>query len=339
MTDAHPLIGVAIPGPTNAEALRAYESIAGRAGIVELRLDLFTESPDTARLIRERPCPVVVTCRAREEGGRWFGTEAERLEQLRNAAALGAEYVDVERFAYSALGPVAPTRVIVSQHDFVSMPADLPERWSDIKDTGADVVKLAGMAQTTDDLLPVLDLLAAADHPTIAMAMGEAGLASRVLALRYSRCVLTYASISETSGTAPGQITLDAMLDSYHAATINEATAVYGLISPLLDADLVARFNFLLHHYGAGAVCVPLTGPCSAGLLRRLERHGFKGFHVQALERQPLRAELDSIDATLSELEGVSSITLTNGRLHGSRARGIEDQVQRWVESPAAEPK
>ena len=154
---------------------------------------------------------VVVTCRAAIEGGAFAGSEDERLNLLRQSAALGAEYVDVERFAYPQLGPVAPTRVIVSQHDFEHMPGDFRDRWMAIRSLGADVPKVAGMANTPEDLLPVLDVLKAADRPTIAMAMGPVGLASRVLALRYPHSLLTYASLDDDGGTAPGQIPLSVM--------------------------------------------------------------------------------------------------------------------------------
>ena len=155
-----PQIAVAIGGPSTDRALRAYDSIAGRASIAELRVDLFSEPADLKRLIVSRPCPVVVTCRAHVEGGRFQGSEEERLDLLRQAAALGAEFIDVERFAFPALGPVAPARAIVSQHDFLAMPDDLTERWSAIRAMGADVVKLAGMAADVADLIRVLDVLA-----------------------------------------------------------------------------------------------------------------------------------------------------------------------------------
>lgn len=71
-----PQIGVAIGGPTNVDALRAYDSIVEQAGIVELRLDLFSEKADLRLLIASRPCPVIVTCRASAEGGSFAGRKS-----------------------------------------------------------------------------------------------------------------------------------------------------------------------------------------------------------------------------------------------------------------------
>src|SRR4051812_25184673 len=89
------LIAVALNEPTTEHARAALRQAAAIADIVELRLDLM-DSFDLPRLLAERPCPVVVTCRAVHEGGRWQGSEDARLDVLRQAIDLGAEYVDVE---------------------------------------------------------------------------------------------------------------------------------------------------------------------------------------------------------------------------------------------------
>ena len=66
------------------------------AQLVELRLDFIGRAVNLKRLIDERPGPVVITCRRREDGGRWMRSEQERLMVLRSAIAAGVEYVDIE---------------------------------------------------------------------------------------------------------------------------------------------------------------------------------------------------------------------------------------------------
>ena len=58
------------------------------ADLVELRLDYIGRHIDLSRLLAQRPCPVVITCRRREDGGRWEKTEDERLMILRTAIAV-----------------------------------------------------------------------------------------------------------------------------------------------------------------------------------------------------------------------------------------------------------
>jgi 3-dehydroquinate dehydratase / shikimate dehydrogenase len=329
---SHTQIAVALGGPSTDDALRAYDSVAGRAGIIELRLDLFTEQVDIRRLIESRPCAVVVTCRASIEGGSFRGSEPERLEILRQAAALGADFVDVERFAFHELGPVAPARVIVSQHDFTSMPADLSSRWTEIRSLGADVVKVAGMAKSLEDMLPVLDVLAHADAPTIAMAMGRPGTATRVLAMRYPCCMLTYASLDGDSGTAPGQITLREMHQVYHAASITPATRVFGLIASTLGTELVATYNHLLRMERVDAVCVPLpTSQPSPELLQALAGAGFEGFHVHGPGQEALRAAVANGEIEGDASPGLNSIKVVQGRLGLGHVSSPAEQVSRWL--------
>jgi 3-dehydroquinate dehydratase/shikimate dehydrogenase len=228
------MIAVALNEPTTDHARAALQQAARVADIVELRLDLMA-SFDLARLLAERPCPVVVTCRAVREGGRWSGTEDARLDVLRQAIDLGAEYVDVEADALHKIRQVCErgqSRLIASSHDFATMPPDLPGRWQRLAETGADVVKLVGMARDARDVVPVVQVLGEADRPTIAIAMGPAGLASRVLALRYPHCLLTFCALETGGGTAPGQIGATELVEVYGARHLSERTAVIGLLGP-----------------------------------------------------------------------------------------------------------
>ena len=327
-----PQIAVALSGPTTDAALRAYDSIAGRAGMIELRVDLFSEPADLQRLISERPCPVVVTCRAGVEGGSFRGPEAERLDTLRHAAALGAEFVDVERFAFHELGAVAPTRVIASQHDFTLMPADLSRRWAEIRSLGADVAKVAGMAREPHAMLPVLEVLAQADVPTIAMAMGLAGTASRVLAMRYRHCLLTYASLDGDVGTAPGQISLSDMHEVYRASSITSSTRVFGLIAPSVETELVATYNNLLWSEEIDAVCVPLpTSEITAELLQALVRAGFDGFHVHGPGQKAILNAIHDGDLEANGERGLNAVSVVKGRLSLGRVSSPAEQVTRWL--------
>src|SRR6476660_620705 len=66
------------------------------AKLVELRLDYISGEVNLKRLIAERPSPVVITCRRERDGGKYSGTEDERLMLLRTAIAEGVDYVDIE---------------------------------------------------------------------------------------------------------------------------------------------------------------------------------------------------------------------------------------------------
>ena len=66
------------------------------AKLVELRLDYIRGEVNVKRLVADRPCPVVISCRRERDGGLWKGNEEQRLMLLRTAIVEGVEYVDLE---------------------------------------------------------------------------------------------------------------------------------------------------------------------------------------------------------------------------------------------------
>jgi 3-dehydroquinate dehydratase type I len=207
--------------------LRELERLAARIGLAEVRLDLMA-SFDVDKLVAASPVPLVLTCRPERERGGFTGPEAQRLAVLRAAYDAGAAYIDVET---DILDQVAgwngsATRVIVSQHWYDAMPADLPDIYLALRDR-CDVVKLVGTAHAAADVLPVLGLLASATTPVIAMAMGTAGTCTRILAPAFRHTLLTYGAAAAASRTAPGQITIDEMTDWYALDAVDPATRAY----------------------------------------------------------------------------------------------------------------
>ena len=114
-----PQLCVTVAGRT-MEELRQGRDAAGDADLVELRLDL-VDRPDVAGALHGRRLPVIVTCRAQWEGGRFAGSEEERRRILESAVALGAEYVDIEAaasFAPDFVRSRAGRGIVLSSHVF-----------------------------------------------------------------------------------------------------------------------------------------------------------------------------------------------------------------------------
>ena len=91
--------------------------------------------------------------------------------------------------------------------------------------SGAEVVKLAVTAHSLRDCLTLREIGKNTRVPMSLIAMGEAGLASRVLAGWMGSC-WTYAG----DGVAPGQIPARRMQDEYRFRRIGARTAIYGVL-------------------------------------------------------------------------------------------------------------
>lgn len=255
-----PLLAAAIGAPDTMAALHALEQAAQVADLAEVRLDYMSEC-DLPRLIRERPLPLIITCRPRREGGQYDGDEAARLRILHQAVDLGVEHVDVEWDSLAWLEGVdrGRTRLIVSRHDFAAMPADFVAQYATLAASGADIIKVVATAHDVCDLVPVFEVLRAAERPTIAIAMGEAGMASRILALRYPACYLTFGAL-EKGGTAPGQVALADLRAIYRAPAVGPTTRAFGHVALQPPSrNVLAAGNDALRGTGLDAVWAPLV--------------------------------------------------------------------------------
>jgi 3-dehydroquinate dehydratase type I len=220
-------VAASLAPPDTLSGLRELERLAPRIGLAEVRLDLMG-SFDIKELVAGAPVPLVLTCRPERERGGYAGPEADRLAVLRSACDAGAAYIDVE---LDTLDQVAgwdgsETRIIASRHWYDTMPGDLHDTYLGLKDR-CDVVKLVGTAQAAADVLPVLELLAQATTPVVAMAMGAAGTCTRILAPAFPHTLLTYGAAAATSLTAPGQISVDEMTGRYGLGAVGPSTEVY----------------------------------------------------------------------------------------------------------------
>ena len=322
------MIGVSIGSGGTAAAAAAMRQTARTADVAELRLDLLDEY-DLHALLHNRPCPAVVTNRAVREGGRAAGSEHERAAPLLQAIEMGAEYVDIEHDAVDLLSDRKDTRLIVSSHDFQAMPSDLPGLHHALAAKDADVVKVVGTARRLSDNVDVLDMFSKTDVPTIAIAMGEAGLVSRVLALRYESCLLTYCTLDTGEAVAPGQLAVETMRRVYLADSIGPQTAVFAALSDApVDTALLASFNAATRLAGADAVWVPLpaiyAGEAPVDVVTAFRRIGVAGYAVLGAAQTAVLPALDRI-ASSGPAGQVDAIRLDGHALVGS-----------WTGSPQA---
>ncbi len=230
-------------------------------GLVELRLDYIQGPVQVKRLLKDRPCPVVVTCRRAADGGRWEQSEEARLLVLRTAIVEGADYVDLEDDIAAQVPRFGATKRIISHHDFHKTPADLAGLHRRLAALDADIVKIATMANQPHDTLRMLEMMRAATIPTIGLCMGDIGTPSRVLAGRFG-APFTYATFNDERVLAPGQIGWRQMRDIYRYDSITPATKIYGVVADPVGHSLSpVVHNAALAAAGIDAVYLPFRVP------------------------------------------------------------------------------
>ena len=272
-----------------------------------------------ARLLANRPCPVIVTHRPVREGGRFDGPEEERIALLQRAIDLGADYVDVELDSISRIRRNGRTQVIVSHHDFQRVPANLEEIHARIVSTGADIAKIACMATDIRDTLRLFALLRESAHPTIALAMGEAGLISRVLGRKFGN-VLTFAPLEADKASAPGQVALGDLRGMYRYAAIGRSTAIYGVVAnPVAHSMSPAILNAAFQAAGVDAVYVPFKvegDVCE--FVQAFRALDVQGYSVTIPHKQAILAAMDELDPTVAKVGALNTVVNREGRLYGT---------------------
>lgn len=120
--------------------------------------------------------------------------------------------------------------LILSSHDPQTRPDDLTRRVLAMhEEPAAGVTKIAYRARSLRDNIELFDLLSDQSRPMVAIGMGEHGLMSRVLAPKFGAHI-TYASLRKQDATAPGQPTIDELINFYGFRWIDRMTHVFGVI-------------------------------------------------------------------------------------------------------------
>jgi 3-dehydroquinate dehydratase/shikimate dehydrogenase len=259
---------------TTTAGLIAARDAAVDGDLVELRLD-GVAAPDVAGVLAGRTKPVIVTCRASWEGGRFDGSEEERRMILGQALSLGAEFVDIEwRAGFSELVERAPERVVLSSHDFAGMPDDLDTRVRAMRATGAGTIKIAVTALRLGDTLRLPPI--GADGDAVVVGMGDAGIVTRLLPRRF-HSKWTYGG----NAVAPGQLPVSRMVHEFRAREVGPATRVFAVVSPnALHSRSPAMHNAAFRDAGIDAVYVPLAAPDFDDFLAFANAFGVEGASI-----------------------------------------------------------
>lgn len=206
-------------GKVKEQVKQAFE--AG-ADFAEIRFDFLkpSEVMTAVDIIGEDRGKCVFTLRSSAQGGKFSGTEEERMRLLRKLAEAKPMLVDVELDTLRVNDNLAdyldlasiPT--LVSWHDFEKTPPN-EELSSIITEMRifSTYVKVVTTAASVDDSLRLMGLYESALglHPII-FAMGEAGVLTRVMSVLYG-APYTYAALDKA--VAPGQLTLAQMRKLY----------------------------------------------------------------------------------------------------------------------------
>jgi 3-dehydroquinate dehydratase/shikimate dehydrogenase len=309
------------------DALRsACERAVDVADLIELRLDCLEQIPEDLNDIKLFR-PVILTFRPTEQGGHRNLTREQRQQFWTSSAPRGESiWWDVEGDLIHDFTPDW-SRVIVSHHDFSGVPADLDHIYERLAQSPAAVIKIAVKANDIVDCIPIFHLIDRARterREIIAIAMGNAGLATRVLGPSRGS-FLTYGSLDNESATAPGQVTARKLRSLYHIDKIDQETMICGLVGlPVMHSASPHIHNSAFVSEGINGVYLPFEVHDAREFFKRMVHPrtrelnwNLRGLSVTAPHKQTVMECLDWVEPDAKEIGAVNTVVIEEDCLLG----------------------
>lgn len=326
--------------PVCARTVDALASGASKAAesadLIELRLDCLdpTEFEKLNRLsgqlTRGLSRPSIVTFRPAEQGGHCEANYETRSTFWRSwPEKCDSAFFDIEHdlAANFTTTEIDWSRIICSHHDFAGVPSDLEDIHKQMAATPAAILKIAVQARDLTDCLPVFHLLERAAHEgreMIAIAMGNAGIATRVLGPSRG-AFLTYGSLETEKATAPGQITARELRSLYHIDKIDEQTLICGLVGlPAMHSVSPHIHNAAFESKNINGVYLPFEVLDLRSFFSRMVHPrtrelnwNLRGLSITAPHKTRVIDFLDWVDPMAMEIGAVNTVVVEADMLRG----------------------
>lgn len=198
-----------VDGNQNVEQLISLLS-QKRPDLVEFRLDNLNNFTTLEDIAHKKTFPGIATDRSNRD-------TAVTKRLLITAASSGFEFVDLDLASQLTQSDIQQlksngSKLIRSFHDFSKTPSpkELDEVLESQVKAGGDVCKVVTTAVTPRDSLSILRFVEEKSPKTrlVSFAMGRHGIPSRILSPLFG-AEFTFASLTEGSKTADGQLTID----------------------------------------------------------------------------------------------------------------------------------
>ncbi len=298
---------------------------------LEFRLDYI---PDPERgiaamqkfLLRHTDCTILATCRRRQNQGKFTGSIEEQLRMLNAAREAGAHAVDLEiesaENCEERLADLrASTYLLLSYHNYGGTPPRLDHVLKRMTRIPAHGYKIVTTARKPSDTSRVLSL--AKSHPktpTILLAMGETGFATRVLSPAFGG-LYTYAAPNMALGTASGQVGAKKLRSIYRVGKISRDAKIYGVIAdPVNHSISPAVHNRAFQARRIDASYLPFL--VKPGQLKDFfamaEELPLAGFSVTIPHKLKIIRYLDQVDPVAKRIGAVNTVWRKAGKWRGT---------------------
>ena len=324
---------VAITGATAEELIEKATSVLKETTFLEFRLDYLAKPlaalPKLKEFLAENgAATVIATCRCKENGGRFAGSNTAALDVLMKAAEAGFQIVDIELESIEKLPKTtmehlrnAGAAVIISHHDFHAT-KDLDGVYKRIEPFAPDFMKVVPTAKSLSDNLTLMRFLERMEDQSnssiVGICMGEPGIISRVLGLR-AGSLFTFAAANVGEETAPGQIAARTLIETYRIEQVDAATKVYGVAgNPIRSSLSPLMMNTAFRRETVNAVYLALQTSKADDLFKLAKEIPIQGFSVTMPLKEDIIPLLERTDPLSTKIGAVNTVLRAqDGKFYG----------------------
>ncbi len=234
---------------------------AARCDIVELGLDHLIKEPNVAELMEDIPKPILLSCRNKEQGGAWEGTEQERITLLRQAIVSGPAYIELDLETAKSIPRFGKTKRVISYTSLDKpLTTNIDSIFEQAKKVNADVVKFTWPTPTLEAAWPLLSAVSKKrDIPVVGLGLGRTGLTFSLLGRKYGSPWI-YAALEKGMEAYEGQATVFELDETYGWRSIDPQTRLLA-VAGLGDAEAVTvrTMNKMFDKAGLNMRCLPVA--------------------------------------------------------------------------------
>jgi 3-dehydroquinate dehydratase / shikimate dehydrogenase len=322
---------VAIQGKSPSELFDRAEAAVKIFKFIELRLDSLSKPANSPAYIKQflhehRDVTAIATCRRKAHGGEFDGPLVAQLEILTKAAQAGCQIIDLEVESAEEAKPAQLSKLrtcgaalLVSFHDFTRTKG-LEQAADRVEAFKPDYVKVVSTARSLSDNLAVLKLIEdrSLGSQIVGIAMGEEGLVSRVLGPR-AGAAFTFASYSEATETAAGQVTASTLRDVYRLDQLDQATRIFGVAgNPISHSLSPVLHNTAFRREIVNAVLLPLKVKSVQDLLTLAAELPLAGCAVTMPLKTEILPHLANMDPLTGRIGACNTLRMgADGKIYG----------------------
>lgn len=329
------MLVTSISAKNSGEALvQIRQALTYPIDAVELRLDYFDALVlEEIKKVKEGcRLPLIFTLRSKTQGGKFSGTEVVRLKLIEALCEIEPDYFDLESevprsFAQLLKKRHAQIRLICSYHDFKKTPEDLNQLLASMQDDSFSIYKIATFANSTIDSLRMLNFVREHNEKShvCGLCMGSLGEPTRILA-PIVNSALNFVCVDKNQATAPGQLALETLFNTYHYDKINLNTHIYALLGDPVEQSVGHVFhNEVFHRLKENAVYVKLQLKVEelSRFFNEISHFSFYGFSVTMPLKESIVAYLDELSEEVKKINASNTMSRMNNKFIGFNTDGV----------------